>query len=297
MQYHHIYHAGNFADVFKHCVLIAAIKFLIKKEKPFFYLDTHAGAGRYDLNSAPSQKTCEFENGILKLKAAKKDVPEIVQTYLHIQSSALVTDYREQYDCALDASFRWQEVNNKNEYLGSPCIVRAMLRSQDRMCLIEKQMEELAILRQEFIGDRRVAIHKADSYQALKAFLPPKIGRGFTLIDPPFEAKSEFQKICGALKLAWPRFSSGIYAVWYPMKELNSIKDFYREIAAIGFKNILIMEFNGGISDVASGMTKCGMLIINAPWQFDREITPVLAYLAKVLGGSSATPNIFWLTS
>ncbi|HRG16285.1 MAG TPA: 23S rRNA (adenine(2030)-N(6))-methyltransferase RlmJ, partial [Pseudomonadota bacterium] len=196
MNYRHVYHAGNFADVLKHVVLIALIEALKTKQTPFAVLDTHAGAGRYSLASEEALKTGEFRDGVMRLLAAER-LPTLVHAYLNLVRSQ----------------------NGSQSYPGSPLIAAQLLRDSDRLMVCELQNAEIASLRQLFARDARVAVHQRDGYQAMSALLPPPEKRGLVLIDPPFEAQEqEFRVIEEALAAAHKRFANGVYAVWYPIK-------------------------------------------------------------------------------
>lgn len=318
MQYRHIYHAGNFADVFKHCILVMLIQYLRKKDKPIFYLDTHAGVGIYDLTSEESQKSREYERGIARLmrenivssdiasvalggdvflagtasdnaSSAKHDVPK----QFHGKLSEVITEYLN-IICAHNP--KAPSINFLKFYKGSPCIIQAALRAQDHAALVELHPDAMKMLKHEFGGDQRIAIHHMDGYQSIKALLTPKQGRGLVLIDPPFEQENEFAQIIAALKIAQQRFPTGTYAVWYPIKEPAAVKKFYRELKAIAFKNILAAEFAVDKVMPDFPLASNGMIIINAPWQFDEQLKPLLKSLNKILAKSeSAYSNVQWL--
>lgn len=269
MNYRHIYHAGNFADVFKHCILIMLAQALCRKEKGFCYLDTHAGIGKYNLTSDIAQKTREYENGIMRLWNIQ-DCPEIIKTYKNI-IQAFNT-----------------ETTNENKsfphfYPGSPGFAHSLLRPQDRMILVELHERDIFVLKQKFAHDKRIAIHHTDGYQSIKAFLPPKENRGLILLDPPFEASDEFRKIIDALKIAENRFPTGIYAVWYPIKEIEPVKKFHKELKLLNFKNLLLTEISLNKAVIENELIRCGMVIINAPWKFDKQVKPIVAWLQKTI--------------
>ena len=264
MNYRHIYHAGNFADVFKHCILIMLIQSLFEKDKPILYLDTHAGIGKYNLTTEAVQKTKEYENGITRIYNLHS-FPAVIQTYQHIVSTI--------------------NSHNKNLhfYPGSPLIIRALLRTQDHMILTELHQEDIQVLKHEFRQDKQVTVHNMDGYQGLKPFLPPKCGRGLILIDPPFEEKNEFEQIIAGLQIALKRFAGGIYMVWYPIKNQDEVNRFYANLKNINCKNILITELAISKSALNLGLTSCGLAIINAPWQFEIELKNVIPWLSKAL--------------
>lgn len=276
MQYHHIYHAGNFADVFKHCVLIMLVQALCKKGKPFVFLDTHAGIGRYDLSSDQAQKTGEYRTGVSVVYNFPylTNAPDVIKTYVDLVRA-------QEYQ---DAKKIVESANTLHCYPGSPAIVQALLRPQDQMILVELHKEDVKLLKQEFIKDKRVAVHHANGYQSIKAFLPPKPSRGLILMDPAFEDANEFNNILAALKVGFERFSHGIYAVWYPIKDNLPIRNFQQELSYLGFENILWTEFSvGKTATDDTRLRSCGMAIVNPPWQFAEQLELLLSWLKAVL--------------
>jgi len=277
MNYRHSYHAGSFADVFKHVALVALIRALENKPKPFCYLDTHAGAGRYDLQAENAQKTQEFATGVLRLWQLTA-LPEFMQDYWSVIVKA----------------------NQQQSYLrcypGSPYIVRQLLRPKDRMILTELHPEEAAALKQEFFRDKQVAIHHLAAYQALKAFLPPPQHRGLVFIDPPFEQSDEFARIIESLKMALQRWSSGIYAIWFPIKERKRVTQFYHELKQISGHKILSMEFGIYPEDSPLGLNASGMVIVNPPWKIEEQLMLTLPWLWQSLSPNRlGGENIKWL--
>jgi 23S rRNA (adenine2030-N6)-methyltransferase len=264
MNYRHIYHAGNFGDVFKHSILTLLIQSLLGKDTPFCYLDTHAGIGIYDLLSVFAQKTKEYESGIACLFKAE-NYPKYLDKYLAII----------------------KKLNNNSEihyYPGSPYIVKALLRPNDRMILLELHKEDIITLKKQFHNDKQVAVHHCDGYQGLKAFLPPKERRGLILIDPPFEEPDEFDQIIAALKVATTRFATGIYAIWYPIKDLKAVNKFKDNLSTLNVKKLLLPELILSNLNTADNIFRgCGMVIINPPWKFDKLLDPVVSWLQKSL--------------
>lgn len=262
MNYRHIYHAGNFADVFRHIILVALLEALQRKDSAFCYLDTHAGIGRYDLNSVEAQKTKEFLTGIDRvINYSGSEFPDIVKTYLHC--------VREEYQHHL--------------YPGSPLIARRLLRAQDQMILSELHPEDFRTLKSQFIGDKQVAVHHLDGYLALKAFLPPKTRRGLVLIDPPFEREDEVDQIIEGLKQALKRWQTGVYALWYPIKDNHLVSDLHRQLKLLTGEQILCAEFTIMPADQINVFRGCGMALINPPWKFDEQLKPVIDWLWSVL--------------
>lgn len=263
MNYRHIYHAGNFADVFKHVVLIALTQSLIRKDAPFCYLDTHAGIGQYDLQSEPAQKSKEFHNGILKIAAAANP-PPLVSAYL---------------DCV-------SQLNQKNRwrfYPGSPMIVKHFLRPIDRMILCELQKEDYSTLKSFFGSHKKTTLHHQDGYQALKAYLPPIERRGLVLMDPPFEQPNEFSALKENLAAALKRFETGVYAIWYPIKKRADTTRWIESLKTTLTRPCLTTELCIYPDDVSNQLNGCGMLVINPPWQLDVILEETVPWLWKAL--------------
>ena len=273
---------------------------LAQKDKAISYLDTHAGIGLYDLNSKNAQKTREYENGIARIynlqdysscqktqaKACGYQIscPDAINTYLQIVRA--INDRKHV------ASF-------PNFYPGSPYIIRSLLRSQDYMTIVEMHPEDVLVLKREFQNDKRVSVHHLDGYQSMKAFLPPKNGRGLILIDPAYEQKDEMQHIIAAMQIALQRFSVGVYAIWYPIKDLEMIQRFYKDLKQLTAQNILIAELSlSGKTDanLENGLTSCGMAIVNAPWQFEKQLKQVVTWLSNILASDLAGKcSVRWL--
>jgi 23S rRNA (adenine2030-N6)-methyltransferase len=276
LNYRHAFHAGNFADVFKHVVLVALLKALAKKATPFCYLDTHAGSGRYDLASEAARKTGEFEQGISRVWQA-------------VHAPALVSEYL----AAVQAVNRGPQLRF---YPGSPRVARFFLRAQDRAVLLEKHPEEAARLNQEFAGDRQVLVQQQDGYTGLKAFLPPAEKRGLVLIDPPFEQANEFEQLAAGLKAAQARFAHGVYALWYPIKDRAPITRFEQALEASGIRKILGCEFLLYPADSPLRMNGCGLAIVNPPWQVDEQLRATLPWLVERLRvDSRSASGLRWI--
>lgn len=259
MNYRHLYHAGSFTDTCKHIVLIALAQALLRKETPFCYLDTHAGIGCYDLFSAATQKSQEFMQGVQKIWQATH-YPALIQDYLTCIKTLNSS-----------AELRY--------YPGSPYFIKQLLRSHDRMVLTELHPDDAKTLKQVFRSDKRIAIHQQDGYQSLKAFLPPKERRGLILIDPAYEQTAELTQALDHLSEALKRFATGIYALWYPIKQHTQLTHFYRQAKLKIPQPQLAIEFCIYDPDVATQLNGCGILIINPPWQLEATLEPSLAWL------------------
>ena len=271
MNYRHGYHAGNFADVLKHTALCELLRLLTAKDKKLFVLDTHAGAGGYDLSANQARRTGEAETGIVRLGAAPRaGMPAAVARYL-----SAVAAYDRKFGPA---------GGKPRRYPGSPRLVRAALRPGDRFIACELHPEEALALKREFAGDRAVEVRQADGYKALKALLPPIERRGLVLIDPPFEATDEYERLLRALGQGVKRFATGCYAIWYPIKD-EMADAFVRELAA--FKP-LILELR--LDGIAPGkLAACGLAVINPPWRFEAAMREALPWIANQLG-----PGVSW---
>lgn len=268
MNYRHGYHAGNFADLLKHTALCELLRLMTSKDKKLFVLDTHAGAGGYDLAADKARRTGEAEAGIVRLMAeARAGTPGAVARYL-----AAVQAYDRKFGAAGGTLRR---------YPGSPRLIRAALRPGDRFVACEKHPEEALFLKREFAGDRAVEVSQSDGYHALKAMLPPPERRGLILIDPPFEATNEFEVLLRALRHGLRRFATGCYAIWYPIKDEEAVRSFMASLAEM---KPLVLELRLG-RDVAPGtLAACGLAVINPPWKFEEAMREALPWIAARLG-------------
>ena len=278
MNYRHAFHAGNFADVFKHTILIGLIESLKSKQKPFNYMDTHSGRGHYLLDDTEAVRTAEAADGVKRLLASTR-LPALVHVYLNLLRS--LNSGRE----------------DLVEYPGSPLIASLLMRNEDRGVLCELQPDECLALKAAMRGDARFSIHERDGYEAMSALLPPKERRGLVLIDPPFEAQDgEFRIIEKALAQAEKRWASGIYAVWYPIKLRQQVQPFHRWLTKSGFSKVLVAELLLHPDNSALRLNGCGMVIINPPWKFERQLEELLPVLQGLLSqGRFGQHRIEWL--
>lgn len=278
LAYRHLFHAGNFADVFKHSLLSRLVLALQKKDKPFFVLDTHAGIGRYDLTHEWALKNAEFRDGVARIWG-RKDVPDEFVPYLE----------------AIKGENRLGELRF---YPGSPRIVRRLLRRDDRMVLVELNKKDCETLGSLFKGDRHCAVHLMDGYQALKAFLPPKERRGLILVDSSFDRAREFDRLLQGLAEAHRRFATGVYALWYPLMEPVTMRAFERGLVETGIGKILQLEITVAQAGHNEGMRGCGFIVVNPPFGFGAAASPMLDWLQLVLsrdGGGSH--RMAWLSA
>ncbi|MEO8402808.1 MAG: 23S rRNA (adenine(2030)-N(6))-methyltransferase RlmJ [Gammaproteobacteria bacterium] len=263
MNYRHTYHAGSFTDAFKHIALIALIQSLLHKDTPFCYLETHAGIGSYDLLSVTAQKTKEFEMGVKKIFTATNP-PALIQDYLSCIKKLNP-----------DEALR--------HYPGSPYFAQHFMRPDDRAVLSELHPDDAHTLKRFFARDKQISVHAQDGYQSLVAFLPPKERRGLVLIDPPYEKPDELMSLPRILAQTIKRWDTGIYAVWFPIKNRLQIDRFYRELKTKISRPMLFSELCIYPEDVAQQLNGCGMVIINPPWQLDLRLKEILPWLWKTL--------------
>jgi 23S rRNA (adenine2030-N6)-methyltransferase len=268
MNYRHHYHAGNFADCVKHALYLALLRAIMRKDKPVFLLDTHAGIGRYDLTAGPAEKTGEWRDGIGRVLAG---------------DALALADYVGM-------------VRRIGLYPGSPAIARAVMRAGDRLALCELHDEDAAILRREFRHDPRVHVHHRDGYEALRALVPPPERRGLVLLDPPFERTDEFSVLAAALEAAWRKFPSGLYAAWFPVKHRPPVRAFFTNLAARGIKDVIAAEFLRRTPTDPARLNGCGLVIVNPPFGFEAEAKPILAALAGILAEADGGFSIARLT-
>ena len=280
MNYRHAFHAGNFADVFKHSILLGLLESQKQKQSAFCYFDTHAGRGRYDLRSEEAAKTREYAGGVQRLLASTR-----LPTALHIYVN-------------LVRALNNGQGSELTVYPGSPLLASLVMREQDRAILCELQPDEATALKALFRGDARFSVHERDGYEALKALTPPKQKRGVVLIDPPFEAQvGEFLQIEGALAAALARWPNATYAVWYPIKLRQHIVPFHRWIAErSGATSALVAELLIHPDNSALRLNGCGLAIVNPPYRFDRELEELLPVLRETLSQSRyGDQRIEWL--
>ncbi|BDR99393.1 TPA: 23S rRNA (adenine(2030)-N(6))-methyltransferase RlmJ [Proteus mirabilis] len=263
LSYRHSFHAGNHADVLKHIVQTLIIESLKEKEKPFLYLDTHAGAGRYQLTNAHATRTGEYLEGIARLWQ-QEEVPELILPYLEAVGSLNTSD-----------ELRY--------YPGSPLLAAKLLREQDLLMLTELHPTDFPLLRTEFSRDKRVRVCREDGFGQLKSKLPPVSRRGFALIDPPYELKQDYSAVVKGIVEGYKRFATGTYAIWYPVVHRQQIKRMLKELEATGIRKILQIELAVKPDSDQLGMTASGMIVINPPWKLASQMASILPWLHKTL--------------
>ncbi|SPY33852.1 23S rRNA (adenine(2030)-N(6))-methyltransferase RlmJ [Pasteurella canis] len=264
LSYRHSFHAGNHADVLKHIVLMLIIENFQLKEKGFYYLDTHAGVGRYRLFSEEAEKTAEFEEGIGRLWQ-RDDLPEEITRYIQ-----LIKKF----------NYGGKELRY---YAGSPLIAATMLRPQDRALLTELHPSDFPLLRNNFKEFKNVTSKRENGFQQLKATFPPKERRGLILIDPPYELKEDYDLVVQAVEDGYKRFATGTYAIWYPVVLRQQIKRMLRHFENTGIRKILQIELAVRPDSEQRGMTASGMIVINPPWTLEQQMKKILPYLTQTL--------------
>ena len=249
MNYRHAFHAGNFADVFKHAMLVRILLYLQRKDQPLRVIDIHGGIGRYDLASDEAARTGEWRDGIGRILAA--DMPEAVAALLQ----------------------PWLEIVGPPDtlgmpasYPGSPALALALLRPQDRLAVSELHPEDFQKLRRALGRDDRLRLAQMDGYAALNAWTPPKERRGLVLIDPPFESRSEFASLLKALDKAYRKWPTGCYAIWYPVKSIGAVDDFYASLEDLGISRLLRLELAVDRVESDGPLAANGLCVINPPF-------------------------------
>ncbi len=264
LSYRHSFHAGNYADVLKHSVLIHILEHLKKKQKAFCYVDTHAGAGLYSLSSEHAEKTQEFSQGIGALWYAK-NLPLNIDAYIQV-----IKEFNSQ--TALDF------------YPGSPLIARHLMRKQDRLFLYELHNTDIKLLETAIQHDKRVQVHHDDGFKYCLGLMPPAQRRGLVLIDPSYEIKADYEQSVATIIQLYKRFATGTYALWYPVVERSRINEIEKTIQASDLKNVQLFELAQQHDSQTYGMTASGMIVINPPWTLQSEMQQALPYLAEHLG-------------
>lgn len=262
LSYRHSFHAGNFADVLKHIVLVEILQYLRRKVGALEYIDTHAGAGLFDLRSGHAQKLTEYQNGIARLEP--DSWPELAD-YLKIVAS-------------------FNPAETLDFYPGSPMIARQLIRPQDRARLFELHPTDFALLDQQMANDRQVRVMQEDGLKGLLRLLPPRCHRALVLIDPSYEVKAEYDQVVAALKQAHKKFPTGIYALWYPVVDRNRTNKLIWQVKNSGIRNIQRFELAISADSTGRGMTASGMIVVNPPWTLMQTLSGLLPRLVETLG-------------
>jgi 23S rRNA (adenine2030-N6)-methyltransferase len=267
VNYRHAFHAGSFADVFKHAVLCRILHYLREKPAGFRVIDTHAGAGLYDLTSAEAKRGGEWHDGIARIMAAK----------LPVQAGALLAPY-------LEVIGALNPPGSLKLYPGSPAIARAWLRPQDRLIACELEPKAAIALAGHMRGDSRIKTLEMDGWTALSAHVPPPERRGLVLVDPPFEEDSDFHRLSHGLAEAHRKWATGIYALWYPIKGRGEPDALAKRLRKLAIPKILRTELTVLPVSDTSRFSGCGLILVNPPWTLEAELAALLPALAGCLG-------------
>jgi len=268
LSYRHAFHAGNFADVLKHSILLHTLTYMLQKDKPLRVIDTHAGAGGYKLGASQTIRNREYDNGIGKLWQ-RQDLPPLLAQYVETIKS-------------------FNPHTPLTNYPGSPLLIQQALRAQDRLFLHEIHSTDCRLLKETMGKDRRVKIVDEDGLAGMQALLPPPDRRGLVLIDPSYEIKSDYHQVIKQLQQAHTRFQTGTYLIWYPVVLRQRIDEMERALKKSGIRNIQLFEFGIAADDPEYGMSASGMIVINPPWTLWAEMQTVLPYLAQHLAEPGA---------
>jgi 23S rRNA (adenine2030-N6)-methyltransferase len=263
LSYRHAFHAGNYADVLKHLVVCRILDYLTQKPAPLRYIDTHAGAGAYRLDSEEALRNAEFRHGI-GILWGRNDLP------------ATLAAYRD-----LVAEFNEGDV--LRQYPGSPWFAQRLLRAQDRLELCELHPRDFPYLRRLFRDDRRAACHFEDGFERSLALVPPHERRALVLIDPSYELKQDYTRVVDHVRSLHRRFATGIYAVWYPLVEARRVKTLETAFINSGMRRIHLYEVCLTAHHTGRRMSGAGMVVVNPPWKLLEEVRQALAYFAPLV--------------
>lgn len=266
LSYRHGYHAGNHADVLKHWVEVLCIQYMKQKDKPFCYVDSHAGAGLYALFEGFAVKTGEAKQGIGRLWAQKK-VPDVFRDYM--------------------ATVRTFNEKTLKYYPGSPAIAAQLLREDDRLRLVEMHSSDVNLLEQNLGEDPRVKVISGDGFEQIRALLPPSARRGLVLIDPPYELNEDYQYVLQGVQEGLKRFATGTFLIWYPLLSTTASQKFSGQLQKL-HGNWLNVQLKVSVKPYGHGMYGSGMFIINPPWVLRDQLLEGLPYLVKLLAQDDA---------
>jgi 23S rRNA (adenine2030-N6)-methyltransferase len=269
VNYAHAFHAGSFADVFKHAVLCRILHYLRGKPAAFRVIDTHAGAGLYDLAGPEAARGGEWHDGIEKLIAATPPaaVAELLKPYLEVIGAL-------------------NERGRLTRYPGSPAIARAWLRPQDRLIACELEPQASSALAGNLRGDPRIKTLGVDGWTALAAYVPPRERRGLVLVDPPFERDDDFRRLAQGLAAAHRKWPTGLYMLWYPIKDRAEPDALAKRLRRLALPKTLRAELTVRPLSDPSRLNGCGLILVNPPWTLPDEFASLLPALAKILGSA-----------
>ena len=263
LAYRHAFHAGNHADVLKHCVLQQILLYMNQKNKPYWVIDTHAGAGMYSLASDYANTKSEYLDGVARLWECD-DLPPVLNDYMSLI----------------------QLCNNKGDwtlYPGSPEVIRRTIRADDRMRLFELHPTDFEILEENFERDRQAKLFKSDGFASLKALLPPPTRRAVIFMDPPYEIKSDYPKVVDALQEGLSRFAEGVYVVWYPILTRGDHIRMIESLRKLSEKTLNIAMTVQEPDEKGFGMLGSGLFVINPPWTLKDTMQDIMPYLVEKL--------------
>lgn len=272
LSYRHAFHAGNFADVLKHSVMCLVLDYMLRKDKGFSYIDTHAGAGMYRLTDASAQKTGEYLDGIAKLWQ-RNDIPAELAEYIEIV----------------------HELNSSEKltvYPGSPSVAQQFMRRQDAGFLYDLHPADHELLDDLFANKRKMQVHKSNGFKALKGLLPPATRRSVVLIDPPYEIKTDYHDAVKAIIKGYKQFDSGIYILWYPVVQRHYIEQMQAQFCKSEVRNVMQIELQMRQDSEEFGMTGTGLFIVNPPWVLKEQVETILPYLQQHLGDAGSSHSI-----
>ena len=275
LSYRHAFHAGNFADVLKHSVLTLVLDYMTRKEKGFHYIDSHSGAGMYQLTDEYAQKTGEYKEGIAKL-VNEKNIPDALQPYID-----LINELNPDSDS-----------NNLTLYPGSPGIAKRYMRRQDSTHLFELHPTDIEHLNEFCYRWKKVFIKQSDGYQGVLGLVPPPSRRGVVLIDPPYEIKEDYPKAVKTIINAYKKFATGTYILWYPVVKRELINNMEQQFTSSDVKNLLQIEFCLDNDSDEYGMTGTGLFIVNPPWQLAKQLEEILPFMKSTIGNNNSTYNL-----
>jgi 23S rRNA (adenine2030-N6)-methyltransferase len=277
MNYRHAFHAGNFADVLKHAVLARILVHLGDKSTAFRVIDTHAGAGLYDLSGPEAARTGEWRAGIGRLMAAKLD-PAI---------AALLQPY-------IDAIAAVNAGDDLVRYPGSPLLALHLMRPQDRLLACELEPTAAAALDRTLARERRAKVIDIDGWTALKAYIPPRERRGLVIVDPAYEAPDEFTRLAASFVDAHRKWPTGCYVLWYPIKSRGGPDGLAKHLTRAGIAKVLRVELLLMPQD-PERLTGAGLIVVNPPWTIEAELKSLLPALVAVLGRTGSGYTLDWL--
>ncbi len=275
MNYRHAFHAGNFADVLKHAVLARILAHLAEKDAPFRVIDTHSGIGLYDLAGDEAERTGEWRGGIGRLRATElpEKAREVLAPYFETLSAVAAH-------------------HGPSAYPGSPLIAQHMTRADDRLIFIEKHPKDVLALEEAVGRDARAKVIELDGWTALNAYVPPKERRGLVLVDPPFEEKGEFERMVAAIARAHRKWSTGVYALWYPLKNAAETRAFIDALHATEIPKMLRIELAVRREVEGGPLAGSGMIVVNPPWKLQDEMRRLLPPLTEIL---QQAPGAGWI--